>query len=153
MKEPSGLLRIDGKRPDGATLIPWSAGRYMAWDTTVVHTCAASYLSQTAISAGSAAEQAGIRKTAKYAMLPATYVVVTIAFKTLGAVNAEGAEFLSELGRRISSVSGDQRETNFPLQRLSICVQRHNAIAFRGTFQDGREAWDEALFPREHFYS
>src|SRR6218665_723766 len=52
MKEPSGLLRIDGKWPDGATLIPWSAGRYMAWDTTVVHTCAASYLSQTAISAG-----------------------------------------------------------------------------------------------------
>src|SRR6218665_1291130 len=60
MKKPSGLLRIDGKRPDGATLIPWSAGRYMAWDTTVVHTCAASYLSQTAISAGSAAERAAI---------------------------------------------------------------------------------------------
>jgi len=66
--------------------------------------------------------------------LPATYVFVPIAFKTLGPVNAEGAEFLSELGRRISSVTGDQRETNFLLQRLSICVQRHNAIAFRGTF-------------------
>ena len=62
---------------------------------------------------------------------------VPIAFETLGPVNVEGAEFLSELGRRISSVSGDQRETNFLLQR-------HNAIAFRGTFQDGREAWDEA---------
>src|SRR6218665_10209 len=134
MKEPSGLLRTDGKRPDGATLIPWSAGRYMAWDATVVNTCAASYLSQTAISAGSA----------KYALFPATHVFFPIAFETLGPVNAEGAEFLSELGRRISSVSGDQRETNFLLQRLSICVQRHNAIAFRGTFQDGREAWDEA---------
>src|SRR6218665_3889930 len=73
MKEPSGLLRTDGKRPDGDTLIPWSAGRYMAWDATVVHTCAASYLSQTAISVSSAAEQAAIRKTAKYALLPATY--------------------------------------------------------------------------------
>src|SRR6218665_2365771 len=41
-----------------------------------------------------------------YALLPATYVFVPIAFKTLGPVNAEGAEFLSELGRRISSVSG-----------------------------------------------
>jgi len=48
------------------------------------------------------------------------------------------------LGRCISSVSGYQRERNFLLQRLSICVQRHNAITFRGTFQDGREAWDEA---------
>src|SRR6218665_2808119 len=62
MKEPPGLPRTDGKRPNGATLIPWSAGRYMAWDATVVHTCAASYLSQTAISAGSAAEQAAVHK-------------------------------------------------------------------------------------------
>src|SRR6218665_1117895 len=164
MKEPSGLLRTDGKRPDGATLIPWSAGRYMAWDATVIHTCAASYLSQTAISAGSAAEQAPVRKTAKYALLPATHVFVPIAFKILGPVNAEGAEFFSELACRISSVSGYQRERNFLLQRLSICVQMerrcriilkctpeydgivalHNAIVFRGTFQDDREAWDEA---------
>src|SRR6218665_276897 len=108
----------------------WSAGRYMAWDATVVHTCAASYLSQTAISACSAAEQAAVHKTAKYALLPASHVFVPIAFEMPGPVNAEGAEFLSELGRRISSVSGDQRETNFLLQRLSICVQavqRHSA--------------------------
>src|SRR6218665_270915 len=109
----------------------------MAWDATVVHTCAASYLSQTAISAGSAAEQAAVHKTAKYALLPATHVFVPIAFENLGPVNAEGAEFLSELGRRISSVSGDQRETTVS-QRLYICVQCHNAIAFRDTFQDGR---------------
>ena len=76
--------------------------------------------------------------------VPRTHVFVPIAFETLGPVNAEDAEFLSELGRCISFVSGDQRETNFLLQRLSICVQRHNAIAFRGTFQDGHEAWDEA---------
>src|SRR6218665_3719853 len=116
----------------------------MAWDATVVHACAASYLSQTTISAGSAVEQAAVRKTAKYALLPATHVFLPIAFETLGPVNAEGTEFLLELGRHISSVSGDQRETNFLMQRLSICVQRHNAIAFSGTFQDGREAWDEA---------
>src|SRR6218665_1260429 len=120
MKEPSGLLRIDDKRPDGATLIPWSAGKHMAWDATVVHTCAASYSSQTAISAGSAAEQAAVRKSEKYALLPATHLFVPIAFETLGPVNAEGAQFLSELGRRIPSDSGDQRETNFLLQRLSI---------------------------------
>src|SRR6218665_3475169 len=103
------------------------------WSTLVLHH-----------TAGSAAEQAAVCKTAKYALLPATHVFVPIAFETLGPVNAEAAEFLSELGRCISSVSRDQRETNFLLQRLSICVQRHNAIAFSGTFQDGREAWNEA---------
>ena len=59
----------------------------MAWDTTVVHTCAASYLSHTAISAGSAAEQAAVHKTAKYALLPATHVFVPIAFETRWPVN------------------------------------------------------------------
>jgi len=31
VKEPAGLLRRDGKRPDGATLIPWARGKSMAW--------------------------------------------------------------------------------------------------------------------------
>src|SRR6218665_3450233 len=141
MKERSGLLRTDGKRPDGATLIPWSAGRYMAWDATVVHTCAASYLSQTAILAGSAAEQAAVHKTDKYALLPATHVFVPIAFKTLWPVNAEGAEFLSELGCRISSVSGYQRERNFLLQRLpSVCsatIPSHSEVHFRMVVKPG----------------
>ena len=34
-KEPSGLSRSDGKRPDGLTLIPWRAGRSLIWDVTV----------------------------------------------------------------------------------------------------------------------
>ena len=98
----------------------------MVSDATVVHTCAASYLSQTAISAGSAAEQAVIRKSAKYVVLPAAHVFVSITSENLGSVNVEGGEFLSELGRRISSVSGDQRKTYFHLQLLSTSVQRHN---------------------------
>src|SRR6218665_2948982 len=70
-----------------------SAVIYMTSNTTVVHPCAASYLSQTAISAGSAAEQAAVRKTAKYALLPATHVFVPNAFETLGPVNAEVQSF------------------------------------------------------------
>ena len=43
-KEPSGLLRSDGKRPDGLTLIPWQNGRSVTWDVTVTDTVAQSYL-------------------------------------------------------------------------------------------------------------
>jgi len=43
VKEPSGLDRQDGKRPDGLTLIPWHGGRSLVWDVTVVSPLAASY--------------------------------------------------------------------------------------------------------------
>jgi len=42
-KEPQGMSRADGKRPDGATLVPWKAGRTLVWDATVVDTLAPSY--------------------------------------------------------------------------------------------------------------
>src|SRR6218665_2648646 len=42
IKEPPGLLRTDGRRPDGLTMIPWYAGRHLVWDATVVDTLASS---------------------------------------------------------------------------------------------------------------
>ena len=42
IKEPAGLLRSDGKRPDGLTQIPWREGRCMTWDVTVADTLASS---------------------------------------------------------------------------------------------------------------
>jgi len=47
VKEPPGLLRSDGKRPDGATLIPRAKGKLTAWDVTVPDTFAESHLSST----------------------------------------------------------------------------------------------------------
>src|SRR6218665_1875415 len=34
IKEPPGLTRTDGRRPDGLTMIPWRAGRHLVWDAT-----------------------------------------------------------------------------------------------------------------------
>ena len=34
-KEPAGLLRSDGKRPDGISLVPWQSGKSLCWDVTV----------------------------------------------------------------------------------------------------------------------
>jgi len=62
VKEPAGLMRSDGKRPDGLTQIPWQAGKCMTWDVTVTDTLAESYLLATASTAGAAAEGAADRK-------------------------------------------------------------------------------------------
>ena len=61
-KEPSGLSRSDGKRPDGLTLIPWRAGRSLTWDVTVSCTTAVSYLKASSLEAGTAAELAASHK-------------------------------------------------------------------------------------------
>ena len=35
-KEPVGLLRSDGKRPDSVTLVPWQSGKSLCWDVTAL---------------------------------------------------------------------------------------------------------------------
>ncbi|HSN23887.1 MAG TPA: hypothetical protein VLS45_06920, partial [Methylomicrobium sp.] len=69
VKEPSGLSRTDGKRPDGVTLIPGQSGRPLTWDVTVAHTLADSYLSSAAQNPGGVAELAADRKVDKYSSL------------------------------------------------------------------------------------
>jgi len=41
---------------------------------------------------------------------------------------------LSELGHRISALSGDNRETSFLFQRVSVVVQRFNSVLLRESF-------------------
>ena len=41
---------------------------------------------------------------------------------------------LTELGRRITAVTDDPRETGFLFQRLSVSLQRGNAVSFHNTF-------------------
>jgi len=99
VKEPSGLSRSDGKRPDGLTLIPWKNGRCVTWDVTVTDTLAQSYLSSTSTTSGGAVETLADRKTSKYWQLAQTYIFVSIAVETLGPMNKAAFQFLSELGR------------------------------------------------------
>jgi len=44
-------------------------------------------------------------------------------------INASGRVFLSKLGRKLAHQSGDDKEISFLFQRLSVLIQRHNAIA------------------------
>lgn len=135
-KEPHGLLRTDGKRPDGLSLIPWREGRCLVWDVTVADTTAASYLSTTVHTAGSAAESAAARKETKYVELTQRYDFIPIAIESFGPISSKAMSFLSELGRRTSVTTGDPRETSYLFQRLSVSLQRFNAVCLLDTFSD-----------------
>jgi len=124
-----GLFRTVGKTPDGVTLVPWQSGKSLCWDVTV--TCpsqAESYIDRAALEAGAAAEMAATRKEEKYVDLGARYIFEPIAIETLGVFNASARHLLDDLGRRISENTGEARETSFLYQRISILVQRFNAV-------------------------
>ena len=136
VKEPAGLSRTDGKRPDGVTLVPWQAGRSAAWDVTVIDTLATSYLASTSVTPGSAAEIAAARKEDKYINLITTHTFVPIALETMGPISAKSLVFLRELGRRLARTSDDPRESTYLFQRLSVAMQRFNAVCVAGTLGD-----------------
>jgi len=133
-EEPLGLLKLDGKRTDGVTLIPWSRGRCLTWDVTVPDTFAASHLPATSLTAGAAAEKAASLNTNKYEDLQTTHLFVPIAIETSSCFNQTGLEFITELGNRLKHVTGDKLKLTYLYQRLSIAIQRGNELCFNGTF-------------------
>ena len=131
-KEPIGLSSADGTRPDGATLVPWTRGKPLAWDVTVPDTYAALHVQLTSTTACAAAEKAAVNKTTKYVALAATHFFVPVVIeKTSGAWCPQSAEFIEDLERRITTITNEPLETTYLYQRMSITLQRGNAVAFR----------------------
>ena len=97
-REPHGLLRIDGKRPDGLTLLTWREVCCLVWDVTVVDTTAVSYLAAIATEAGSAVKSAAICKETKYVELSNRYHLFPIAIESQGPFSNKAKSFLSGLG-------------------------------------------------------
>jgi len=81
------------------------------------------YVNWAAREAGAAAEVAASRKEAKNANIDEWYVFEPIAVETLGVFNSSALILLNDLGRRISDISGDARETSFLFQRFSVTLQ------------------------------
>jgi len=138
-KEPQGLSRADGKRPDGLTMVPWRERKPLTWDVSVVCPLAESYIGDSATYAGSAAEAAATRKAAKYAGLERTQPV---AVENLGTMNASAYGFLAGLGQKISAISVDDRETCYLFQRISVLIQRFNATQLHESFADENRSDD-----------
>ena len=134
LKEPAGLSCVDGKRPNGMTLIPWKAGKLVVWDVTIICTYTDSYVEALARESGAAAELAATRKEAKYSNLPSQYTFYPIAIETHGPLNETALDILCELDRHITAWSGDDREGFLLFQRFSVCMRRFNAVSCTTVF-------------------
>jgi len=83
---------------------------------------AQSYVDRAATGVGMVAELAAERKLMKYSNLPTDLIFQPIAVENLGAFSSSSSDFISALGHKISSVSGEERETSFLFQRLWHCM-------------------------------
>ena len=123
-KEPRGLLRSDNKRPDGVTLIPWKQRKCLAWEVTMSDTYAQSHLPTTATNVGHAADKSAVSKTQKYQSILQTHLLTPIAIETAGVWNSQAREFIKELGKRITTFTGEITETSYIFQQVSVAIQR-----------------------------
>ena len=64
----------------------------------------------------------------KYADLDSRYLFEPVAVETLGVFNSSANSLLKEIGNKISLNTGESREVSFLYQRISVLVQRFNAI-------------------------
>jgi len=80
---------------------------------TVICPLAESHVTGFACEAGAAAELAASRKEEKYASIGSEYHFAPIAVETLGPMKTSACQLFANLGRMISSMSGDDREGAF----------------------------------------
>jgi len=83
------------------------------------------------------AVQAAANKSSKYCDLAGTHLFFPVAIETTGTRNQMAVELVQEIGRRITLVTEDSRETVFLFQlfqHLSIALQRGNAVSFLSKF-------------------
>jgi len=59
---------------------------------------------------------------------------VSVSAETVGATNKDGMDISSDFEGRIIQSTDDHCESTFLFQRLSVLIQRYNAVAVLGTF-------------------
>ena len=113
--EPPGLSRKDGKRPDGMTLFPYKEGKSLVWDFTCIDTLASTYLKETSVRPGAAAEKAEKTKLKKYEEIRNKYYMIPIAVETFGAWGSRRGAFDKEYWPQNSKSDRGKALNFFPL--------------------------------------
>ena len=72
-------------------------------------------------------------KIDKYSKLASTHIFYPFAIETAGTWHEMAIEITQEIGRRITTITEDTRETTFLFQRLPMALQRGNAVSFHNT--------------------
>jgi hypothetical protein len=134
-KEPVGLLRSDGKHPDGLSFIPRKDGKPVTWNVTDVNSLADSIrLSKSHLNLMQLRRLPHLENARNPGNIPTSFIFEPIAFERLGPINTDAIVFLKDIGCPLIQASGDQRASELLFQRISLTVQRFNAILLKASF-------------------
>ena len=128
--EPTNLMRDDSRMMAPLVTRTW---KVLTLGLTCKDMLAPSHIHKSSLATGSAALETEIRESTKYTALRVAHTFVPVAAETFGAWDPEAILFLSELGRRISTVTGKVRSTVYLRQRIDIALQRGNSASVLGT--------------------
>ena len=92
-----------------------------------------SSIAQSAHTPGSAANKAEEIKRRTYQSLTDRYRFEPLAIETTGVFGKSTSKFASELGKRISARTGENREVAWLRQRISIAIAKGNALSILAT--------------------
>jgi len=65
--------------------------------------------------------------------LASTHIFYRFAIETAGTWHEMAVELTQRIGRLVTNITEDTRETTFLFQRLSMDLQRGNAVSFHNT--------------------
>ena len=94
----------------------------MAWDVTVPDTFAESHIGSTATKPGAAAHKTAQIKIDKYSKLASIHIFYPFAIETAGTWHEMAIELTQEIGRSITTITEDTRETTFLFQCFSVVL-------------------------------
>ena len=99
-------------------------GKTLCWDCTCVYSFASIHVNESDVCAGSAAYAAETVQRTKHRPLTDHYQFEAVAVETTGTYIEGTNNIVRDIGRRLTEATGDQRETFWFMQRLSLTVQR-----------------------------
>lgn len=92
------------------------------------------YVEAAARSASEVAKLTANFKAEKYHDLTGQHTFLPIAFEIHGVINSSACKIFRDLSQGINHVSGDNMESYFQFQHLSMADQRFNAVLFSNSF-------------------
>ena len=130
------------------SLVPVKDGKCLVWDATCSDTLCSTYVSGTASTAESAANARETEKFAHYTDLMTCFDFRPLGFETFGPAGTEAKKVVNFIGKLLQEKTGEKRSTQFLWQRLSVEVQRGNAISVLETVPPSR-GFDEIFYVLE----